>query len=69
MNVETDVNLTKKKRIIFWIYLLTILLFFIAITILAVYSWTPTKTFLSTDNYYYANQVAKEWQMGIYSFT
>lgn len=65
MNIETDVNLTKKKRIIFWVYLLTILAFFIVITVLSAKSWTPTQQFLSTDNYFYANQVANEWQKGI----
>jgi len=68
MNIETDVNLTKKKRIIFWVYLFTILAFFIATTVLAVNSWTPTNQFLTTDNYYYANQVANEWQEGIFDF-
>ena len=64
MNVETDVNLTKKKRVIFWVYLCTVLAFFIAITILSVYSYLPTKAFMSTDNYYYANQVVNDWQTG-----
>jgi hypothetical protein len=65
MNIETDINLTKKKRIIFWVYLCTIIAFFIAITLLSVYSYIPTKNFISTDNYYYAYQVAQDWQKGI----
>jgi hypothetical protein len=64
MNIETDVNLTKKKRIIFWVYLFTILAFFTTITILSVYSYIPTKNFVSTDNYFYANQVANDWSTG-----
>jgi hypothetical protein len=64
MNVETDINLTKKKRIIFWVYLSTILAFFITITILSAYSYMPTKQFTATDNYYYASQVASDWQNG-----
>jgi hypothetical protein len=63
------VNLTKKKRIIFWVYLCTVLAFFIAITIMTVYAYVPTKNFTSTDNYYYANQVANDWKTGTPSKT
>lgn len=64
MNIETDVNLTKKKRMIFWIYLCTVLAFFVAVTVLTAYSYMPTKSFTGTDNYYYAYQVARDWQKG-----
>jgi hypothetical protein len=62
--METDVNLTKKKRIIFWIYLFAVLCFAITVTVLAAKSWSPTQAFISTDSYYYAYQVAKDWQKG-----
>lgn len=64
MNIETDVNLTKKKRIIFWVYLAALLVFAIVITILAAKSWEATSDFVATDNYYYAYQVAQDWQLG-----
>jgi hypothetical protein len=64
MNIETDVNLTKKKRIIFWAYLCTTLAFFLAVTLLSAYAYIPTNNFTSTDNYYYANQVANDWATG-----
>ena len=64
MNMETDINLTKKKRVIFWLYLTAILFFSITVTILSAKSWNPTQGFLKTDNYYYAYQVAQEWQKG-----
>lgn len=65
MNMETDVNLTKKKKIIFWVYLLAILIFAITVTILAAKSWQATSDFVGTDNYYYAYQVAQDWQLGM----
>lgn len=65
MNIETDVNLTKKKRIIFWAYLFTILCFAIVITIMAAKSWQATQDFTSTDNYYYSYQVAQDWKLGM----
>lgn len=64
MNIETDVNLTKKKRIIFWVYLASILAFLVVITVLSVKSYQPTKEFIATDSYYYARQVANDWQTG-----
>lgn len=64
MNVETDINLTKKKRIIFWAYLFALLAFAVAITVLAAKSWAPTKAFVANDSYYYAYQVAQDWQLG-----
>lgn len=64
MNIETDINLTKKKRIIFWLYLLAILIFAITLTILAAKSWQATSEFVITDNYYYAYQVAQDWKLG-----
>lgn len=64
MNLETDVNLTKKKRIIFWVYLLAILIFAVAITVLAAKSWIATSNFISTDSYYYAYQVSNDWREG-----
>jgi hypothetical protein len=64
MNMETDFNLTKKKRIIFWLYLFATLSFAITITILASKSWNPTQDFLKTDSYYYSYQVALDWQKG-----
>lgn len=64
MNIETDVNLTKKKRIIFWVYLSSILAFLVVITVLSVKSYQPTKDFIATDNYFYARQVANDWQTG-----
>ena len=65
MNIETDVNLTKKKRIVFWVYLFAILCFAIVITILAAKSWQATKKFTGTDSYYYAYQVTQDWKLGI----
>lgn len=64
MNMETDVNLTKKKRIIFWVYLLAIIIFAIALTVLTAKSWAVTSNFITTDDYYYAYQVSKDWQLG-----
>jgi uncharacterized membrane protein YkgB len=64
MNMETDVNLTKKKKIVFWVYLLGITIFAIAVTVLAAKSWSVTSGFISTDDYYYASQVAQDWQLG-----
>ena len=59
-------NLTKKKRIIFWAYLFAILCFAIAVTVLAAKSWNATKDFTATDSYYYSFQVAQDWQKGIF---
>ena len=66
MNIETDVNLTKKKRIIFWAYLFAILCFAITVTVLAAKSWQATTAFTSTDSYYYAFQVAQDWKLGTF---
>lgn len=62
--METDVNLTKKKRIVFWVYLLAIMIFAIACTVLAAKSWTVTNDFVTTDDYYYAFQVSEDWKLG-----
>jgi len=67
MNIETNVNLTKKKRVIFWVYIFTILIFLITIAILSSKSWTPTIEFVKTESYYYASQVANDWKRGILS--
>ena len=64
MNIETDVNLTKKKRIVFWAYLFAILCFVIACTVLAAKSLKVASDFVNTDSYYYAFQVGKDWQLG-----
>jgi hypothetical protein len=64
MNIETDLNLTKKKRIIFWAYLFAILCFSLALTVLAAKSWEATRDFTSTDSYYYAFQVVQDWKLG-----
>ena len=66
MNIETDVNLTKKKRIIFWAYLFAILCFIIACTVMGAKSYQVTKDFVNTDSYYYAYQVGLDWQKGIH---
>ena len=64
MNIETDVNLTKKKRIIFWAYLFALLAFSITATVLAAKSWSATAEFVNTDSYYYSYQVAQDWKLG-----
>jgi ABC-type phosphate transport system permease subunit len=64
LNVETDVHLTKKKRIVFWVYLIAIFIFVLLTTFLILYSWTPFQQFKTTDQYYFANQVANEWKKG-----
>ena len=69
MNIETDINLTRKKRIVFWAYLFALLCFCVACTILASKSWTETRDFTSTDSYYYAYQVGQDWQLGTSSLT
>ena len=66
MNIETDVNLTKKKRIIFWAYLLAILCFVTACTVLGAKSWQVTSDFVNTDSYYFAFQVGTDWQKGYF---
>ena len=66
MNAETNANLTRKKRIIFWVYLGTILAYLVAVSVLTGLSYIPTKGFLNTDHYYYANQVTSEWKAGTF---
>lgn len=66
MNAETNANLTRKKRIVFWVYLGTILAYVVAVSVITGLSYQPTKGFLSTDYYYYANQVTQEWKTGKY---
>jgi hypothetical protein len=58
------VNLSRKKRIVFWAYLLAVLCFCIALTVLAAKSWAATREFVSSDNYYYGFQVSQDWHLG-----
>jgi hypothetical protein len=59
-----DPNLSKKKKIIFWVYLLALLGFIAAVLSLVSKAYDPVKQHLLSDDYYFANQVVSEWNKG-----
>lgn len=59
-----DPNLSKKKKIVFWVYLFALLGFIIVVLTLVSKAYDPVKQHLLSDDFYYANQVVSEWNKG-----
>lgn len=57
-------NLLRKKKIIFWLYLVCLLAFIISVLTLVSKSYDPVQKHLSSDNFYFSNQVVHEWNVG-----
>ena len=56
--------MSKKKKIIFWLYLLCLLAFIVSVITLVSKAYDPVKKHLSSDNFYFSNQVVNEWNLG-----
>ena len=62
--IDSEVHLSTRKKVVFWGYLFSILLFSVIMTILVAIGWDPIRQFKKTDNFYYANQVTYQWKLG-----
>ena len=59
-----DSHLSRKKKMVFWIYLFTLLAFITAVLSSIVSSYDPVKKFMQSDNFYFSNQIVYEWNQG-----
>ena len=59
-----DPNLSKKKKIVFWLYLAALLAFIVAVLTLVSKAYDPVREHLLSDNFYFSNQVVSEWNKG-----
>ena len=59
-----DPHVSKKKKIIFWLYLLCLLAFIVSVLTLISKAYDPVLKHLSSDNFYFSNQIVNEWKLG-----